>query len=487
MRSALLSTLFLVFAARVVADTITCDADNLCPEETPCCSQYGECGTGSYCLGGCDPRFSYEVDSCAPQPICESGTYTFEDLSQLQENTVYLGNASATPFVYTGYPLSASDNLLVTMPNQTTGTVVYTSRYMWYGNVTVTMKSSRGAGVVSAFILYSDVEDEIDNEFVGADLEDVQTNYYYQGILDWTNAVNVSLTDTYSNWHTYAVNWTEESLTWYVDGQVGRVLYKADTYNSTSGEYSYPQTPSRVELSIWPGGLSSNAPGTIEWAGGEIDWDSEDIQEYGYDYALIKEVDIVCYSPPSFANQTGTSYRYINRNGTQESVIITNDTTILASSDATGTDMDAGSSSSAVSSSAASSTTASSSASIVDVSEISQSSTVMSSSGVSSSVASSSASIADVSVVSVDSTATSSSAASSGSAASTSAASTTSGSSTKSSSGTGSTTSATSTATGFVQDTGATSTTANGAIAGSSASSFGLSVMAIVAGFFFIL
>lgn len=44
------------------------------------------------------------------------------------------------------------------------------------------MKTSRGAGVVSAFILLSDVKDEIDFEFVGADLQHAQSNYYFQGI-----------------------------------------------------------------------------------------------------------------------------------------------------------------------------------------------------------------------------------------------------------------------------------------------------------------
>ena len=44
------------------------------------------------------------------------------------------------------------------------------------------MKSSRGVGVVSAFILLSDVKDEIDFEFVGADLANAQSNYYFQGI-----------------------------------------------------------------------------------------------------------------------------------------------------------------------------------------------------------------------------------------------------------------------------------------------------------------
>ncbi|KAK9358616.1 concanavalin A-like lectin/glucanase domain-containing protein [Lipomyces starkeyi] len=356
--------------------TITCDANNLCPESAPCCSQYGECGIGAYCLGGCNPKFSFAVDSCAPQPICVDGSYTFANLNSLESNTKYLGDSSQADFVYTGHPLESNGDLLVAMPNQSTGTVVASSTYVWYGKVDVVMKSSRGQGVVTAFILFSDVQDEIDYEFVGADLGTVQTNFYYQGILDWFNSENVSLSDTFANWHTYTVDWQQDYIQWSVDGQVGRTLYKNSTQNTTSGEYNFPQTPSRVQLSLWPGGLASNAPGTIAWAGGEINWDSEDIQQYGYDYAIVKSVNVQCYSPPSFANQSGKSYRYVNRNGTQESVIITNEDTVLASFDASGTDMSAGGSSS-------------SSSTIVDASMVSQSTSTTSSSSASSSSSSS--------------------------------------------------------------------------------------------------
>ncbi|KAK9370452.1 concanavalin A-like lectin/glucanase domain-containing protein [Lipomyces kononenkoae] len=326
-----------------LAQTVTCGSGQLCPESAPCCSQYGECGIGAYCLGGCNPKYSFAVDSCAPQPICVNGNYTFPNLNSLEPNTKYLGDSSQTSFVYSGYTYQSNGDLLIAMPNQTTGTVIATSSYVWYGKVDVVMKSSRGQGVVTAFILFSDVQDEIDYEFVGSDLGTVQSNFYYQGILDWFNEQNISLSDTYANWHTYTVDWQEDYIQWIVDGQVGRTLYKNSTYNATSGEYDFPQTPSRVQLSIWPGGLASNAPGTIAWAGGLIDWDSPDIQQYGYDYALIQSVNVECYSPPSFATQSGgKSYRYVNRNGTQESVIITDDDTVLGSFDDSGLDMSSG-------------------------------------------------------------------------------------------------------------------------------------------------
>lgn len=128
----------------------TCGVNDLCPQDSPCCSQYGECGTGAYCLGGCDPRYSFNIDSCTPQPICVSGNWTFADNSSLIENTVYLGDASKSAWVYSGYPLFSDGDLVVAMPNQSVGTVISSSTYIWYGKVSVTMKSSRGAGVVSA-------------------------------------------------------------------------------------------------------------------------------------------------------------------------------------------------------------------------------------------------------------------------------------------------------------------------------------------------
>lgn len=68
------------------------------------------------------------------------------------------------------------------MAPNTVGTLLANNHYMWYGKVSAKLKSSRGKGVVTAFILLSDVKDEIDYEFVGSDLGNAQTNYYFQGI-----------------------------------------------------------------------------------------------------------------------------------------------------------------------------------------------------------------------------------------------------------------------------------------------------------------
>jgi len=81
-----------------------------------------------------------------------------------------------------GQAVIYDNNVLLTMADGTVGTLLASSTYMWYGNVQATFKTSRGAGVVTAFILLSDVKDEIDYEFVGAALDTAQSNYYFQGI-----------------------------------------------------------------------------------------------------------------------------------------------------------------------------------------------------------------------------------------------------------------------------------------------------------------
>jgi len=94
----------------------------------------------------------------------------------------YLGDSSKTDWVMDGEAVIFKDTALLTMAPSTVGTVLATSTYMWYGNAKARFKTSRGKGVVTAFILLSDVKDEIDYEFVGVDLTSAQSNYYFQGI-----------------------------------------------------------------------------------------------------------------------------------------------------------------------------------------------------------------------------------------------------------------------------------------------------------------
>jgi beta-glucanase (GH16 family) len=144
---------------------------------------------GAYCLGGCDPINSNSLDSCVPAPVCKSQNYKLTSLDGITPNTKYLGDASKSTWVSSGQPVEFENSVLLTMAQGTVGTLLASTNYVWYGKVSATLKTSRTTGVVTAFILLSDVKDEIDFEFVGTDLNDAQSNYYFQGITNcklWT-------------------------------------------------------------------------------------------------------------------------------------------------------------------------------------------------------------------------------------------------------------------------------------------------------------
>ncbi|KAI1339389.1 hypothetical protein F5Y15DRAFT_87079 [Xylariaceae sp. FL0016] len=326
----------------MAADAATCSLTNKCPEDTPCCSQYGQCGVGAYCLGGCDPRMSFSLDSCVPEPVCASKTLAMDSTDGIADVGDYLGDPTKADWVAQGTPLPYNGNVLLTMPPNSVGTVLASTVYMWYGNVKAKIKTSVDAGVVTAFILLSDVKDEIDFEWVGTELDVAQTNYYFQGIPDYTHSDNITgVSDTNENFHEYEIRWTPDDITWLVDGKVGRTQKKSDTWNATANQWDFPQTPSRVQLSIWPGGAASNGKGTIDWAGGPIDWDSDFIKKNKYYYATIGEVTIECYQTKSApGTNSGTSYTYNNVKGTNDTVEDGDKDTVLKSLLGTGLDMD---------------------------------------------------------------------------------------------------------------------------------------------------
>lgn len=361
-----------------------CGPGKLCPKDKPCCSrkyfptfppitrnkfsltslsiEYGGCGVGAYCLGGCDPIHSFSLQSCTAAPACKSQDYQLTSLDGITPNTQYLGDASSSKWVSSGTPKVFENQVLLTLSEEgasSSGTLLASTNYVWYGNVKATLKSSRGKGVVTAFILLSDVKDEIDFEFVGADLKTAQSNFYYQGITDcksWrfggpsnftlmaidNNGVNLAISDgtTFDTYHTYEIDWKPDRTTWSINGKVMRTIEKSKTYNDTTKSYHYPQTPSRVQLSLWPAGSSKNGKGTIEWSGGLVDWSSTDVKANGYYYSLFKDVSVTCYGTPPGANVTGSkAYVYNNIAGTGDSVAVTDDNTVLKSLLGSGTDM----------------------------------------------------------------------------------------------------------------------------------------------------
>ncbi|KAH7077513.1 concanavalin A-like lectin/glucanase domain-containing protein [Paraphoma chrysanthemicola] len=202
--------------------------------------------------------------------------------------------------------------------NVTAGTVSYTSSgaeftinksgdaptiqskwYIFFGRVSFHIRAASGTGIVSSAILESDDLDEVDWEWIGGSSGKTQSNYFGKGnTTSYDRAVWTDTADTQSTSHNYTITWTSSAITWYVDSAAIRTLNYAD---ALSGK-NFPQTPMNVRIGIWAGGDSSNSEGTIEWAGGETNYDD------GPFTMVLEKVEVVNENP-------GGSYVYGDMTG----------------------------------------------------------------------------------------------------------------------------------------------------------------------------
>ncbi|KAI3394318.1 hypothetical protein diail_2912 [Diaporthe ilicicola] len=168
------------------------------------------------------------------------------------------------------------------------------------------MKAAPGTGIVSCAILESDDLDEIDWEWLGGTATEVETNYFGKGnTSNYDRETYVQMADSQSDFHNYTIVWTKETTTWMIDGESVRTLAYADA----NGGDNYPQTPMRVKLGIWAGGDPSNSEGTIEWAGGETDYNDGPFTAY------VQSVSITNYDPAK-------SYTYGDLTGSYDSIVL---------------------------------------------------------------------------------------------------------------------------------------------------------------------
>jgi len=241
-----------------------------------------------------------------PNPVCQDSNFIFENTTRIQRAEDYNGNASNYDWVLEGGNITiVEESLAMILTESNGGTRLASTRYMHYAKMTARVKTGRWPGVVTAFITMSDIHDEIDWEWPGNNTKQAQSNWFWQGDIPTpsngeTHAVS---SDTYSNWHNYTIDWTPTTLTFLIDETVVRTV-------SSNNSNQYPNTPSRIELSLWPAGIITEAPGTVQWAGGMIDWNDPDyIAAGGQFQAFIESVTVICAdtsSPPSGT----TSYIY---------------------------------------------------------------------------------------------------------------------------------------------------------------------------------
>lgn len=157
-----------------------------------------------------------------------------------------------------------------TVAKQGDSPTIKSNFYIFFGSVSVVMQAASGQGIVSSIVLESDDLDEIDWEFMGGNSTHAETNYFGKGnTTDYNRAIYYPVgSDPRAGFHNYTVEWTAESIIWYIDSNLVRTLPYADA----NGGKNFPQTPMTVRLGIWAGGDPTLPPGTIAWAGGVTDF-----------------------------------------------------------------------------------------------------------------------------------------------------------------------------------------------------------------------
>jgi len=255
--------------------------------------------------------------------------------------TLYDGNSTTHDWtIDEGSALNTNNNdgelaLILTQDGRAPkGTRVSSTNYVLYGTITATVKTGMWNGVVTAFITMSNVRDEIDWEWPGNHVTQAQSNFFFLGQVDYAagnGKTHDNLTDTHQNFHDYTIDWQPDTLRFLIDGQEVRSVNKADTM--VNGQYQYPTTPARIQLSLWAGGVQGNPQGVIDWAGGIIQYNEPDYVAFGNQYqAVVSKVTLQCSTSAPGLTITPNTVSYVygaNDTTGVPTVLASNHTTLL--------------------------------------------------------------------------------------------------------------------------------------------------------------
>lgn len=202
------------------------------------------------------------LNSTCPSDIALGLNNTW-DFSQQLDNNVW--NQTAGTLNY------GQNGAAFTINRRGDAPEVASTFYIFFGVVEVIMKAASGQGVISSVVLQSDDLDEVDWEWMGGNSTHVETNYFGKGnTTTFDRAIYYPVSTPQNAFHNYTIVWTSEEIKWMIDGNVVRTL----PYAAANGGNNFPQTPMNVRIGIWAGGDSANPKGTIEWAGGPVDYNA---------------------------------------------------------------------------------------------------------------------------------------------------------------------------------------------------------------------
>lgn len=175
------------------------------------------------------------------------------------------------------------------------GAEIYSTESYKYGRFEMSIKSAPGSGQLSAFFLYlnesetsSKLWQEIDIEIFGKDTNKFQSNVIIEkteGKQLATEAVHTAPRSLSASFHTYTLEWTPDSINWYLDG----VLMRTEKEHAASCSSAMS-----IRFNHW-------AHTSTSWVGA---FDTKALPQYQY-------VDYISYSAYTpLAGDNGSDYTF---------------------------------------------------------------------------------------------------------------------------------------------------------------------------------
>jgi beta-glucanase (GH16 family) len=147
-----------------------------------------------------------------------------------------------------------------------------------YGTFETNMRSAKKSGTVTSFFLYTGSPwDEIDVEILGKNTNQVQFNYYVNGVGGHEKVIDLGF-DSSAGFHKYAIEYGNGYINWYVDGKWKWGVNNTGM-NAPKGA-AMPSHPMQIMVNLWPG------TGVDSWLG-----------SFSYSGPLYAYYDYVKYTP----------------------------------------------------------------------------------------------------------------------------------------------------------------------------------------------
>lgn len=117
----------------------------------------------------------------------------------------------------------------------------------------------------------SDRGDEVDWEWVGGSTTHAQSNYYYDGIPDYTKGKvhpitparqpNGPLIDDSLNWNIFRLELQPDYINFLINGNLVRTVFRNQTAEGNPPVYHFPTQTTRVQLGIWDSSTDDGTAG----------------------------------------------------------------------------------------------------------------------------------------------------------------------------------------------------------------------------------